>query len=220
MDVRIELTYKTKKGIETFLNSETMRADQALVVAHDLLKTGRVKSLQFLDQHDNSWNVKEMTTYLEEVETEPHHINLYFDGGFNRETYSAGLGVVIYYEQNKKRYRLRKNALVEGLTSNNEAEYAALHLGLKELELLGAHHIPVTFVGDSMVVINQLTDEWPVYEEELTRWLDRIEAKLELLGMTPEFELVSRNQNKEADQLATQALNGVDILSKKQLDSE
>ena len=65
MNVRIELTYKTKRGMEAFFQSEEMRADRALIVANDFLKTGRVKSLQFIDHHDNKWNVKEMTKYLE-----------------------------------------------------------------------------------------------------------------------------------------------------------
>lgn len=104
------------------------------------------------------------------------------------------------------------------MTSNNEAEYAALHLGLKELELLGVHHMKVTILGDSLVVMKQLTDEWPVYDKQLERWLDRIEETIEALGLIPDYQPISRQQNKEADQLATQALQGIDIMSQKVLD--
>lgn len=213
MRLRIEITYKTKRGLETTFSSDEMPARVALAIAEDLEKTGRIKQLIFFDRHDASWNVKELKKFLEEIKKEPYDITVYFDGGFDRTTGRAGLGCAIYYEQNEKKYRLRKNALVEGLVSNNEAEYAALHLGLTELELLGVHHLPITFVGDSKVVINQLNDEWPCYETELSKWMDRIEQKVEQLGIEPTYEDVSRKLNREADHLATQALQGVEIMS-------
>ena len=97
------------------------------------------------------------------------------------------------------------------LISNNEAEYAALYLCLQELELLNVHHLPVRFIGDSQVVINQLSGEWPVYEKGLSGWADRIEQKLKDLSIQPEYELVQRKLNSEADRLATQSLNGISI---------
>ncbi|MBO1913173.1 reverse transcriptase-like protein, partial [Microvirga sp. 3-52] len=136
-----------------------------------------------------------------------HNITVYFDGGFDQTTKGSGLGCVIYYDQNGKSYRLRQNASVLELTSNNEAEYAALHLCIKELENLNVHHTSVKIIGDSRVVINHLTEEWPAIEQNLYTWADRIEAKMKALGITPEYELVSRKGNTEADKLATQALN-------------
>src|SRR5699024_11797205 len=70
-------------------------------------------------------------------------ISVYFDGGFDGNTRTSGLGCVIYFEQNDKSWRQRKNALVEELETNNEAEYAALHLAVQEMELIGVHHLPV-----------------------------------------------------------------------------
>ena len=100
------------------------------------------------------------------------------------------------------------------MESNNEAEYAAFWLLLQELEALGVHHIEVTFKGDSQVVLNQLSGDWPVYEDEFIRWIDRIEDKMKKLGIKPIYEPISRKLNKECDQLALQALNGVDIDSR------
>ncbi|WP_405100123.1 reverse transcriptase-like protein [Oceanobacillus sp. FSL H7-0719] len=213
MQVRIEAMYKTKRGLEAAFSSEELDARMALVVAEDFEKTGRVKELIFLDRDETAWTYKQLKKYLEEIKTEPHDIIVYFDGGFDHGTGRAGLGCAIYYEQNEKAYRIRKNVLTEGLISNNEAEYAALHLGLIELELLGVHHLPINFVGDSKVVINQLNEEWPCYEAELTKWMDRIEQKAEQLGITPTYENVSRKMNREADHLATQALQGIEITS-------
>ena len=136
-----------------------------------MLRTSRtvVQSKYRSHQFDSSWTVKELKGYLKGIETEPHNITVYFDGGFNWDTKLAGLGCVLYYNQNGKSYRLRKNATATHLFSNNEAEYAALHLCLQELETLGAHHLPIEIMGDSRVVINHLSEEWPVIEGPVGR---------------------------------------------------
>lgn len=213
MNILIEWTYRTPKGAETIFRSEEMPAAQALLFAEDLERIGRAKSVVFIDRFDSMWTVKEMKGYLKGIETEPHNVMVYFDGGFDRATSSSGLGCVIYYEQSGKSYRLRRNAPSSELTSNNEAEYAALHLCLQELELLNVHHLPVRFIGDSQVVINQLTGDWPALEKVLSGWADRIDEKMKDLGIQPEYELVQRKLNSEADRLATQALNGVSIIA-------
>lgn len=213
MKVRIEFTYKTPKSLQTQFISEELAADQAIVMVEDLERTGRAKHIVFIDQRDSTWSLKELKELLKGIETEPHNITVYFDGGFDIQTRNSGLGCAIYYEQNGTSFRLRKNAMVEELHTNNEAEYAALHLALKELEQIGAHHIPVTFIGDSQVVINHLSGEWACFEEELSKWADRVENKLRDIGIEPKYELISRKKNQEADKLATQALNGVEITS-------
>ncbi|ARK21319.1 hypothetical protein CSV69_13870 [Sporosarcina sp. P26b] len=213
MQISIEWTYKSRNGKITVFHSEEMSAEEAIMFGLDIEKTGRVKDIIFVDPHDSSWTLKELKTYVKGIETEPHNISIYFDGGFDWDTKTAGLGCVIYYDQNGKSYRVRKNAFVEGLTSNNEAEYAALHLCLQELEILGVHHLPISVLGDSRVVIHHLTEEWPVIEEDLYRWADRIEAKMKSLGLEPQYELISRKLNNEADRLATQALAGVEIMA-------
>jgi len=211
MKITIEWTYKTKNGIETVFRSDEMPPAHALTIGEDLEKTGRAKKLVFLDQHDGTWMAKELKKYIKEMDTEPHNVRVYFDGGYDIQTRHAGLGIAIYYEQNGKSYRLRRNAPAAGLNSNNEAEYAALHLAIVELDLLDVHHQTVQFLGDSQVVINQMSGEWPAYEKELANWADRIDEKLNELGITPEFEQIPRKQNAEADRLATQSLQGVGI---------
>jgi len=213
LKISIEWVYRTKNGTEAVFHSEEMSPEMAVSLAEDMEKTGRTKRISFFDISGTSWTLKELKKYLKEIETEPHHITVYFDGGFDRGSKKAGLGCVVYYKQNNKSFRLRKNALVDQLENNNEAEYAALSLCLQELELLGVRHMPVVFCGDAQVVINQLTGEWPCYEEELAKWMDRIESKLEKMGIQPEFVLKTRNDNKEADQLASQALRGIEITS-------
>ncbi|GKW47166.1 reverse transcriptase-like protein [Planococcus sp. NCCP-2050] len=211
MEIRIEWSYKTPKGTEAFFRSEELPAAHALLLAEDIQKTGRVKSLEFVDRFDSSWTLKELKAYLKGIETEPHNVNVYFDGGFDKENGRAGLGCVIYYEQSGKAYRLRQNVEVAELSSNNEAEYAALHMSVQELERLEVHHLPVVFRGDSNVVANQMSGEWPVYENDLSRWAERIERSLNKLGIQAQYELIPRKANAEADRLAAQALRGIEI---------
>ncbi|WP_372868746.1 reverse transcriptase-like protein [Planomicrobium okeanokoites] len=212
MKIRIEWKYRSAKGVETSFTSEEMTAAQGVFIAEDIERTKRVKELVFIDVYDDSiWTMKEMKSYLKSIETEPHDITVYFDGGFNVGTKDSGLGCVIYYKQSGKSYRLRQNAQIEGLVSNNEAEYAALHLCVQELEFLEVRNMPVRFSGDSKIVINGMSGEWPVIESELVSWADRIEMKLKTMGIQAEFGLIPRKENFEADRLATQALKGIEI---------
>ncbi|NSL52633.1 ribonuclease H family protein [Calidifontibacillus erzurumensis] len=220
MKVSIHWTYKHPKGRQVKLISDPLPASEALFLAEDFERTGRTKEIMFYDLTDQGWTKKELQQYLKGIETEPHDIVAFFDGGYDLATKKAGLGIVIYYVQNNKRYRIRKNSVVEEINSNNEAEYAALWLVIQELENLGVHHIGVTFKGDSQVVLNQLSGEWPVYEAEFNRWIDRIEGKIKSLGIKPIYEPVSRKLNKEADQLALQALKGIEINSRIELQIE
>jgi len=67
------------------------------------------------------------------------------------------------------------------------------------------------------VVLNQLSGEWPCYEESLNKWLDRIEQKLTEMKINAKYTPIGRNENKEADKLATQALEEKRIYSKMQI---
>jgi ribonuclease HI len=211
MKYRMEWTYKTKHGLETLLQTEYLRLEDALQFAADFEKTGRTKEIAFYDEMGTYWTKKEAEKLVKQVEEEPHDVIVYFDGGYDVQTRQAGIGVSIYYKQNGKTYRIRRNELFGQLENNNEAEYAALLFGIQLLEELGVQYQSVTLRGDSQVVLNQLSGEWPCYEENLNKYLDRIEEKSRALKLKLDCESISRKNNKEAHQLATQALEGVFI---------
>ncbi|MEB1809471.1 MAG: reverse transcriptase-like protein [Bacillaceae bacterium] len=214
MKVRLEWNYQIPKSKKTYLlTTDFMSVQDILYMTRDIEKTGRVKQLQYFDQMDSEWTKKELEKLLEKEAEEPQQIIAYFDGGFDKSTKTAGLGVVIYYEKDGQKFRIRKNERIEEIESNNEAEYAALWNLLLQLEEQEVHHTELTIKGDSLVVINQLTNEWPCYEEDLERWLDRIEKKTKQLGYKVNYQSVSRKENREADQLASQALNEIFISS-------
>lgn len=214
---KLEWKYKGKENRTALFTSQWLDSETAIGIGEELEKTGKAFDLKFHDEMDTSWTLKEMKKLTEEIETEPHEVTIYFDGGFNKETYEGGLGIVIYFKQGKKKYRLRANELISEMDTNNEAEYAALHYALTLLEELGVHHLPCEIKGDSQGLLKQLEGEWPCYEENLNRWLDRIEEKIEKLGIKPSYVSLSRKDNKEADKLANQALEGKIIKSKMQI---
>ncbi|OIJ13013.1 hypothetical protein BKP37_10825 [Anaerobacillus alkalilacustris] len=208
MKIRLEILYKPKQGTNQYeLSTDFLPIQEALLLSEDIEKTGRATKINYIDETDTTWLKKHLQKYIKSLKEEPHNILVYFDGGYNEEKRMAGVGVAIYYEQNNKYYRLRKNQSLDQLSSNNEAEFAALWLAINELEGLGIHHLPITIKGDSLVVINQAKGEWPCYEEEHTRWLDRIDEKISALGLTVSYESINRAENKEADSLASQALS-------------
>lgn len=217
MKYKLEWKYKLKGNPNVFFTSDWLTGELALLTGEELEKTGRALDMVYYDERGTSWTLKELAKLLEEIEEEPHDLVVYFDGGYDKQALLAGLGAVIYYKQGKKKYRLRANELLHEIDNNNEAEYAAFYYGVNLLEEMGVRHMSCEFKGDSQVVLNQLAGEWPCYEENLNRWLDRIEAKMEKLGLTPSYSPISRNENKEADKLASQALEGKTIHSKMQM---
>lgn len=213
MKYQIEMQYKITGNRKVLFTSDWLDADMALIAGEQLEKSGKATDLSFIDEMNSSWSLKELRKLSAEIEEEPHDIKVYFDGGFNKDTTEAGLGAIIYYKKGKKNFRLRANELIEQMDTNNEAEYAALYYALSLLQELGVHHLPVEIKGDSQVVLKQLEGEWPCFEENLNRWLDRIENKIKELGLEPRYEALPRKENKEADRLATQALEGTIINS-------
>lgn len=217
MKYKIEWNYKLKGKEAVSFRSDWLEAELALIVGEDIEKTGKGIDLFYYDEKGTSWKTKELMKLLTEIEEEPHDITIYFDGGFNKELYQAGIGVVIYYKQGKKKYRIRINELFEEIENNNEAEYAAMYFAVNLLEDMEASKITCEFKGDSQVVLMQLKGEWPCYDESLNRWLDKIEEKIEKLSIHASYTPISRAENKEADKLATQALEGKMINSKMQI---
>ncbi|PAF16609.1 reverse transcriptase-like protein [Terribacillus saccharophilus] len=211
MKLRMKMIYRTPKGTEAEFLSDYLPPGAALLLMEDMQQSGRVPQIELLDQYETEWTIKELRSYMKELETEPYNVRMYVDGGFDKETGRGGLGCVIHYEQNQKKYRLRRNQEMEQLISNNEAEYAALHFAIGVLSELGVKAQEIEIYTDSRTVVNQMSDEWPIYEKELKYWADKVDDVVKEIGLTVQYAHVDRKQNKEADQLASQALKSIQI---------
>jgi ribonuclease HI len=217
---QIEWMYSSPKKKTLLFTSDETDLDSAISIGDDLEKTGRVKSLDFIDSRGTSWSLKELKKLKIEVAYEPTEVEAYFDGNYTKQTKEAGLGAVVFYTLNGKRTRMRFSAKAECADSNNEAEYMAFFFMVRQLEELGVRHQDVTFKGDSQVVLKQLSGEWPCYEEAHNNWLDKIEAAIKKMKIIPAYVSISRKENEEADKLATQGLKGISVASEWKLDSD
>ena len=210
MNVTLEITYQPKKGATVTFQSAQLSYEEAIVVLEDLQQTGRLQRYTVTDMYDSTWTLKELKKYATALIEEPHQVVVYFDGGFDKALQHAGLGVVIYYKQQQK-MRLRTNHLLTHITSNNEAEYAALYEAMRALEDLGVCRQTITVKGDAEVVLQQMAGAYPVYDPVFERWANRIDALVEKLQLHMQYEHIARAHNTEAHRLATQALKQTSI---------
>lgn len=220
MKLTLTVKFVIERGKNATLSSEFLPIIDAKALYSQMKKQSHIASIQLEDEYGVTWTEKELHVYLDKLQEEPHDVTVLFDGGFDVSTKKAGVGVVIYYSLQQKRYRKRVNTLLDYLEDNNEAEYAALYFAIQQMDEIGIHHQDIVIQGDSMQVIHQMNDEWPVIGDVYQNWCDRIERAIEQLGLKPIYELLPRSQNKQADKLATQALEGNSINAVIQLEGE
>ena len=111
----------------------------------------------------------------------------------------AAIGVVI--KENGQ--VIKRMAKTIGQATNNVAEYKAVICALQEAKALKAEKIKL--LTDSELLFNQLIGQYQVKNESLKALFDQAQE----LGKPfkhVEMKLIPREQNKEADQLATKAI--------------
>ena len=125
------------------------------------------------------------------------------DGASRGNPGPAAYGVVIETPDGE---RLATLAQRLGRTTNNFAEYQAL---LAALEYALQHkHLRVEAFSDSELLVRQMQGAYKVKSPDLKPLYDRAR---EMVAQLESFAIrhVPREQNREADQLANQALDGV-----------
>ena len=125
-----------------------------------------------------------------------------FDGSSKGNPGLAGAGVVIY--KNNEEYW--STCKFVGYKTNNQSEYSALIIGLKEALNLGINTLCV--YGDSLLVINQINGLFCVKSPLLVElYNEAIEVKKQFKYI--EFNHVYRENNKRADELSNLALENI-----------
>lgn len=126
---------------------------------------------------------------------------LYFDGCSKGNPGMSGAGAVLYDEQ---LVEIWSNAqFVGNRSTNNEAEYTGLLIGLRKSVDLGIDHLLVR--GDSQLIIRQLKGEYKVKSESLKpMYSEAIELIQQIRSV--QFEHVYRHLNKRADALSNQGI--------------
>ena len=94
-----------------------------------------------------------------------------------------------------------------GELTNNQAEYTALARALEHALELGAGH-RVAVHSDSELIVKQLNGEYRVKNEELRPLYERVQHLRQRFEQPVTFRHVRREQNRRADQLCNEALDG------------
>lgn len=133
--------------------------------------------------------------------TKQKEVVVYSDGGSRGNPGPSAAGFAIFDKNNALLFEGGKYL---GITTNNQAEYQAVMLGLEKALELGARH--VDFRMDSLLVVNQMAgvykvrnrDLWPIYKR-----INDLVNKFEHV----KFSHVRREFNKEADALVNKVLD-------------
>ena len=127
-------------------------------------------------------------------------LNVYIDGASKGNPGEAGAGVWVADGEGKRVLELSRYL---GRKTNNEAEYCALLLGLREAKRLGGKSIRV--FTDSELVERQVNGLYRVKNLNLKALHASVMKHLrEFSSYT--IESIPREENREADRLANQAV--------------
>ena len=130
---------------------------------------------------------------------------LQFDGCSKGNPGLAGAGAVIF---NYEKEIWGSSKFVGAKTTNNEAEYSGLIMGLEKALDLGIKELAVE--GDSLLVIKQMNGEFKVKSENLyTLYNDAKELEKKFDSIT--FNHIYRSSNKRADELSNLCLNALSL---------
>ena len=106
-----------------------------------------------------------------------------------------------------------------GEMTNNQAEYTALVRALEHALELGAHHHLIIH-SDSELLVKQMNGEYRVKNEELRPLYERAQELRRRFEQPVTFRHVRREQNRRADELCNEALDGKRELSAEELIAE
>ncbi len=128
-------------------------------------------------------------------------VKLFGDGGSRGNPGPSASGFVILDMNDKV---LVDRGVYLGVTTNNQAEYTALKLGLEEAHKLGVREVEVYM--DSLLVINQMRGIFKIKNRELYPLHDAIERLVEQFRHVS-FQHVPREFNKLADAAVNKVLD-------------
>lgn len=133
-------------------------------------------------------------------------ITIHTDGGARGNPGPAGIGVVFYGEANEELHTISEYI---GEATNNVAEYTALVRALEDLPKVVADiaQTDVTVKLDSQLAERQLNGAYKVKDATLKTYFEKVKALAEAVGKVS-YVHVRREDNKRADELANEAMDG------------
>ena len=132
------------------------------------------------------------------------HITIFTDGGARGNPGPAGAGAVIY----KGKEKIADVSEFLGKRTNNYAEYQALILALEAARDVCGFPVPQTVVKmDSELIVKQMKGEYRVKDATLKLLHARVKDTIATAFPDISFMHVRREENKEADALANEAMD-------------
>jgi len=135
-------------------------------------------------------------------------IIVYTDGASRGNPGPASIGVVVY---NDKKNILKKYSKTIGETTNNDAEYQAVVFALKKMKaFFGKKNIKnyeILIKSDSQLLVSQLTGKYKIKDSNIQKLFIQI-WNLKIDYHKVDFKYIPREENKLADKLANEALDG------------
>ncbi len=128
-------------------------------------------------------------------------IRIYVDGAARGNPGPAGAGVVIMDDNG---IVIDEGSCYLGERTNNQAEYAALIVGLSKARSINPES--VTIFSDSQLLVKQMRGEFRVKNEKLRPLFEEAVSILDSLSKV-EFVHIPRNENKRADKLANAGID-------------
>lgn len=136
------------------------------LTTHDQNNTVTGKDRQLAQAIDRLFEAR-LPTVQEQVIKSLKKAILYADGGSRGNPGPSASGYVIL---NMDSNVVKKSGVYLGITTNNQAEYQALKLGVEEAQKLGVQELQVYM--DSLLVVNQMKglfkirnrDLWPIHQ--------------------------------------------------------
>lgn len=173
----------------------------------------------WLSSHDAGGQItdkdRDLAAAIDKIDTAPEDVRpatdkkspagkeilMYADGGSRGNPGPSASGFVLYDKNDKV---LVDKGVYLGITTNNQAEYTALKLGLEEAAKLGVQRVDVRM--DSMLVVNQMKGIFKVKNRDLWPIHDAIKQQLKVFKQVS-FTHVPRELNKAADAAVNRALD-------------
>lgn len=128
-------------------------------------------------------------------------VHIFTDGGARGNPGPAASGAVIKSPDGKT---LAEVAKYLGHTTNNQAEYTAIIIGLERAKKMGANR--VTLFMDSELATKQLKGEYRVKDPEIAKRFLEVKNLLHQFDRVT-FTHVRREKNKEADALVNKCID-------------
>lgn len=202
---RVSWRIKSKASGSAALNEQTIKAYEVWKKNHpeEVKKREKAKKERNTEKKGKSTKLKKKTNTNEEKTKKSKNGSylLFCDGGSRGNPGPAGCGAVI---TDDKGTIIKKISKFIGKNTNNQAEYQAVLLGLKEVEKLKPKNLKVYL--DSKLIVEQVCGRWKVKKKELKPHHDKIKSFIKKHPKTS-FHHIPREKNTEADKMANIAMD-------------